>query len=63
MDASANGTRPLLHRFKERRLGFRRRPVNLVGEDDVAEYRSLDECPAPMPRTLVFLDDVRTGDI
>ena len=31
---------PLLHRFEEARLGLRRRPVDLVGEDDLAHDRA-----------------------
>ena len=34
------GDLALLHGLEERRLGLRRRPVDLVGEDDVGEDRS-----------------------
>ena len=51
----------LLHRFEQRGLRLRRRPVDLVGEDDVREDRPLDELQPPVP--LLFLEDLGAGDV
>ena len=49
----------LLHRFEERRLGLRRRAVDLVHEDDVREDR-----PVPEPeRAALPIEDVDAGDV
>ena len=41
--AADGGPAVLLHRFEEGRLRLRRRTVDLVGEDDLGEERSLLE--------------------
>ena len=48
---------PLLHRLEQRRLGPRRRPVDLVDEQDVREDRPGHE-PQPLG-----LEDARAGDV
>ena len=50
-----------LHRLEERRLRLRRRPVDLVGQDDLREDRPLHEAQAAMPAVLV--EHLRAGDI
>ena len=37
---AVDGDLALLHRLEQRRLGLRRRPVDLVGEHDVGEQRA-----------------------
>src|SRR5262249_49608814 len=46
---------------EQRRLRFRRRPVDLVREDDLREDRPLDE--AEPPRALFLVEDFRAGDV
>ena len=53
----------LLHRFEQRRLGLRRGPVDLVGEDDLGEDRPGHEDHLPLAGVLVLLDDVGAGDV
>jgi hypothetical protein len=51
----------LLHRLQQARLGLRRRPVDLVREDEVREDRAGLEAEDPLA---VLLDeDVRAGDV
>ena len=38
-------------------------PIDLVGEDDVGEDRSLDEADDAFPRRAIFLDDFRAKDV
>jgi hypothetical protein len=51
----------LLHCLEQRRLGLRRRPVDLVGEDDLREDRSVHETEGAMPTFLV--EHLGAGDI
>src|SRR3712207_7926023 len=37
---AVHGDPVLLHHLEQRRLGLRRRPVDLVGDDDVREHRT-----------------------
>ena len=37
MRLSVHGDLPLIHRFEQRGLRFRRRPIDLIGEEEVAE--------------------------
>ena len=53
----------LLHRLEQRRLRLGRGPVDLVGEHDVGEDRSLDEAEGAPARGQVFLDDLGAGDV
>ena len=52
----------LLHRFKQCRLRFRRRTIDLVGQEHVGEERPRLE-PKPPAAAVVFRDDVRAGDV
>ena len=49
----------LLHRLEQRRLGLGRRPVDLVGEQQVGEDRALAEAQL----ALLAVDDHRAGDV
>ena len=60
---SAHRHREFLHGLEQRRLGLRRRAIDLVSEQDIREDRAGDECPGPMARRDVLLDDVRAGDV
>ncbi len=52
----------LLHRFEQRRLRLRRRPVDLVGQDDLREDRSLARTAAcALPCVLV--EDLGARDV
>ncbi len=51
----------LLHRLEQRGLRLRRRPVDLVGEDEVGEDRSGLEAEDPLAALLD--EDVRAGDV
>ena len=51
----------LLHRLEQARLGLRRRPVDLVGEDEVGEDRARLEPEDPLAALLD--EDVRAGDV
>ena len=53
----------LLHRLEQRGLRLRRRAVDLVGEQDIAEDRAFDECPFAMAGRQIFFDDVGAGDV
>src|SRR3712207_6871617 len=44
----------LLHRLEQRRLGARRRAVDLVGEHDVREHRPPHEAERPRPGGLIL---------
>ena len=51
----------ILHRFEERRLRFRRRPVDFVGEDDLREDR-----PGHEPESAVsvgLVEHLGAGDV
>ena len=50
---------PLLHRLEQRRLGLRRRAVDLVGEQEVGEHRSLAE----RQLAAIAVDHHRAGDV
>ena len=52
----------LLHRLEHRRLRLRRRPVDLIGEDDVGEHRAGDEAELAPPAGRL-LKDVGAGDV
>ena len=52
----------LLHRFEQRRLGLGRRAVDLVGQDDVREDRTLDELHRALAARRL-LQDLRAGDV
>ena len=51
----------LLHRLEQARLGLRRRPVDLVGEDEVGEDRPGLEAEDALAALLD--EDVRAGDV
>ena len=50
-----------LHRFEQSGLGFRRRAVDLVGEDDVGEDRAVDE--AELAPAAALVQHHRAGDV
>ena len=54
---------PLLHRLEQRRLGLRRRAVDLVAQHDVAEDRPGPEGESPLRREQVHPGDVRRHQI
>ena len=53
----------LLHRLKQRGLRLGRRPVDLVGQNDVRKHRPLDEPKTPVSGRKILLDHVRARDI
>ena len=61
--ASLDGDPMLLHGLEQRRLRLRRRAVDLVGEDDVAENRTGCEHHLAAAGAGVLLDDVGAGDV
>jgi len=58
---SARGHRPFLHRLKQRGLGLWWRSVDLVGENQVAENRTVDKFALAGGR--VGLQDFGAGDV
>ncbi len=58
-----HGDAVLLHRLEQRRLRFRRRAVDFVGEDDVREDRAGREHHLPATGGRVFLHQVGAGDV
>ena len=61
--SSLNRDAVLLHGLEQRRLRLGRRPVDLVGEDDVGEDGARREDHLPPAGGRVFLNDVRPGDV
>ena len=61
--AALNGDAMLLHRLEQRRLRLRRRAVDFVGEQDVAEDRPGREHHLPPAGRRIFVDDVGAGDV
>jgi hypothetical protein len=59
---AADRDRRLLHALQERRLGLGRRPVDLVGQQDVREDRTLLELEA-LPAVGILHDDVGADDV
>ena len=62
MALAADGDLMLLHRLQQRGLRFRRRAVDLVGQDHVGEDRPCRN-RSSRRRRLVFLDHFRAGDV
>ncbi len=60
---AAGGDFLLLHRLEQGRLGLGRRAVDLVGQHDVGEHRTVDEAHHALPGRLVLLEDVGAGDV
>ena len=44
-------------------LRLRRRAIDLVGEDDVREHRTLHELEEPATGRMILLHDLRAGDV
>ena len=63
MPLAAGGDLVLLHRLQQGRLGFRRRAVDLVGQDHVAEDRAFEKPELAAARAAVFLDHLGAGDV
>ena len=63
MPLAADRDLVLLHRLQQRRLRLRRRAVDLVGQDHVAEDRPLEEAELAGARSPVFLDHLGAGDV
>jgi hypothetical protein len=59
----AHGHVAFLHGLEERGLGFRRRSVDLVGQEHVGEDGAPEEAEAAHARRRILLDDVRSGDV
>ena len=59
----ADGDLVLLHRLQQRRLRLRRRAVDLVGQNHVAEDRALQEAELPRARPAVLLNHLRARDV
>ena len=57
-----DGDALLLHRLEQRRLGLRRRAVDLVGEQELREDRALLELEVPAAR-VVLRHDLRADDV
>ena len=62
MRGRAAGDRPLLHRFEQRGLGFRRGAVDLVGEHEIGEDRAGLEAQS-LVAALVGLHDHAADDV
>src|SRR5262249_25427104 len=61
--ATLNGHAVLLHGFEQRRLRLWRRPVDLVGQDDVAEDGAGSEDHQSPPGRRLLLNQVGPGDV
>src|SRR5581483_2239719 len=59
----AGGDFVLLHRLEQRRLSLRRRPVDLVGEENIGEDRSLHELERAPAGRRILLKNIGAGDI
>ena len=62
MHLAADGDVLLLHRFQQRRLGFRRRPIDLIGEDNIGEHRTALKLKDFAPRSIVG-EHIGAGDV
>ena len=60
---AADGHLPFLHCLQERRLSFRRRPVDLVGQDQVGKDRPVDKPELAGTAGSVFVQNLGAGDI
>ena len=60
---AVDGDLILLHGLEQRRLRLRRRPVDLVGEDDVREDGALDEPDDALPRGAILFDHLGAEDV
>jgi len=54
-----HGHLPFLHRFQERRLCFRRRPVDFIAQNELGEQRS----GTKLKSTLFRVENVRADDV
>ena len=52
-----------LHRLQQGSLGFRRGPVDLIGQDHVRENGTFDEFEDALAGSVVFLEDLRAGNV
>ena len=59
----AHGDVSFLHGLEQGGLGFRRRAVDLIGQQHVGEDRPLHEAEAAQPGVGIFLQDVGAGDV
>ena len=60
---ASHGAGSFLHGFEQGGLCLWRGAVDLVGKQDVAKDRALDEGPLTMTGGEIFLDDVGAGDV
>ena len=60
---AADGHLALLHGFEQGGLRFRRRPVDLICEDDIGEDRPLEEAEFSLSAASALVDDLRAGDV
>ena len=60
---AGDGHRALLHRLQQGGLRLRRRAVDLVRENDVPEDRPLHELEDAPSRRVIFLEQLRAGDV
>jgi hypothetical protein len=60
---AGEGDGTFLHRFQQRRLGLRRRAVDLVGQQHLGEHGALLEAEHALARGLVFFEDLGADDI
>ena len=63
MPHAADRHLPLLHRFEQRGLRFRRRAVDFVGQDHVGEQRPFEKAEFAAAGRAVLLDDFGAGDV
>ncbi len=61
--AAAGGDLIFLHRLEKGGLGFGRRAVDFVGEDDVCEDGAFDEAEPSAPPVAILFQNVRAGDV
>ena len=60
---AVDGHRQFLHRLEQRRLGFGRRAVDFVGQDEVGENGAAVKDQVAAPAALVALENLRAGDV
>ena len=63
MSLAADGNLLLGHSFQQRRLRFRRRAVDFVGQQHVGEDRAANELERPIARAAVFVHHVGARDV
>ena len=63
MPHPADGNLSLLHGFQERRLSFRRRAIDFVGENNVGEQRPFEKAELAAAGGAILFNDFRAGNV